>query len=92
MKKLLVGLMLCAGCATQGRLGIVDIDFRKPAQIEAGAREAEAPYRDCDKDACVEPEVAAQGLPLEWYTALFDMVTKLECRITLFKLEWKDGQ
>lgn len=99
MKKLMVlafaGLVLASGC-TQGRVRFLHLDFRKPEQIRAGVAEAEAPFKDwkvCSTNApaaAPAPVAQAQGLPLEWYTALFDMIAKLEADLCLFEMEWKD--
>ena len=97
MKKLMMlalcaSMLVCGGCA-QGRIRILNLDFRKPDQISAGVAEAEAPFKDWSAADCQEPAQAPQAstkaLPLEWYTALFDMIAKLEARLCLFELEWK---
>ena len=82
------------GCITQqGRLHILDFDFRKPNQILAYSREAEAPYKDWDKTQTEENEeydVEAKAIPITWWTKILELVTKLECRFTLLRIEWKD--
>lgn len=95
MKKLmmlsLVGIALIGSGCAQGRLRILNLDFRKPEQIQAGVAEAEAPFKDWSAADCQEtpqPVLTAKAFPLEWYTALFDMIAKLEARLCLFELEW----
>ena len=97
MKRLMMlaplALLLACGCATQGRIRLLNLDFRKPDQITAGKTEAEAPFKDwgaCSTNApAVAPAMAkTEALPLDWYTALFDMIAKIEARVCLFELEW----
>ena len=89
---MLILVLVCTGCATtdQGRVAVLDIDFRKPEQIQAGAREAETPYRNWNTAAAVlaKDEPVKEKLTLSWWATLMDMITKLECRITLFRWEY----
>ncbi|MFA5754287.1 MAG: hypothetical protein WC905_02970 [Patescibacteria group bacterium] len=97
MKKnilLLVMIGFMCGCVSQqGRLSVVDIDFRKAAQIDAGAREAEAPYKDWSSTTqypSLQNETKAESRLSSWYAIVFDALTKLECRLTLVQIEWAD--
>lgn len=89
---MLITLLAAAGCVSQqGRLAVLDLDFRKEKQLQAGAREAEAPYRDWTAAAQPEiEEVKAESLPLTWWETLMNMISKLECRVTLVRVEWAD--
>lgn len=94
MKILMFALMLglASGCVSQqGRLAVLDLDFRKEKQLLAGAREAEAPYRDwtAQEQPAIE-EVKTEALPLTWWELLMNMISKLECRVTLVRIEWAD--
>lgn len=100
MKKVMVGmvaaLVLAAGCATQGRIKILSLDFRKnPAQIEAARAEAEAPFKNWDTcttnaPAVTEPKAKTEAVPVGVWTALFEMFTKLEANWCLVVIEWRD--
>lgn len=97
MKKnilLLVMIGFMCGCVSQqGRLSVVDIDFRKAAQIEAGAREAEAPYKNWSSTTQYPPsqnEAKAESRLSSWYAIVFDALTKMECRLILVQIEWAD--
>lgn len=89
---MLITLLAAAGCVSQqGRLAVLDLDFRKEKQLQAGAREAEAPYRDWT--AAAQPEIKegkTEALPLTWWELLMNMISKLECRVTLVRVEWAD--
>lgn len=90
MKRLIVPVMavaLLAGCAsTKLKMSVADLDFRKPAQIEAGIRENEVFYEVAPVKA--EPaQETAKALPIAFYEKLFDMISKLECRLRLFSFE-----
>lgn len=83
-------VMLC-GCATQqGELVILDLDFRKAPQIEAGVREAEAPYRDWGtvEQPDIKEPVRGEAKALVWWELVLNAVTELESRITAFRLRW----
>jgi|AntAceMinimDraft_10_1070366.scaffolds.fasta_scaffold22235_5 hypothetical protein len=99
--KLIIGLVLIltvCGCWTikldsgeykQGRLVVCDFDFRKDKQLQAGAREAEAPYRNWQTQ--IQPsiqEVTTEALPLSWWQQLMNMISRLECRVSLLRVEW----
>lgn len=89
---LVLQTMLLCGCVSQqGYLAVADFDFRKPAQIEAGVREVEAPYKNWINNTqaeIVEKEMRTESVPLAWWEFLFNMVSKLECRVTLFQIRW----
>lgn len=87
MKKLLltvpVAVALCAGCAnTKVRMSVIDFDFRKPDQIAAGAAENEAFYNTAPT---VKGE--AKALPVAFYQAALDAITKLEARLRVLSFE-----
>jgi hypothetical protein len=91
----IIGILLCGCVSQQGRLAIMDLDFRKPAQIEASVKEKEAPYKDWTvisvPSAIIENEqVKTESLPIVWWEKLFELISKLECRLTLFQIEWAD--
>ena len=90
---LIMAVCMCGCASQQGRVAIADLDFRKPEQITAYAREAEAPYKDWTSHTAVEAStkdnVKAESLPT-WWDMFLDALTKLECRITIFQLEWTD--
>lgn len=85
-------MLLLSGCTTQGRFSAVDIDFRKPNQITAGLKEAQAPFEDWTKaqTAKAETVTAATAVPT-WWELILDMIKDLECRITIVKVEWRDN-
>ena len=89
-------LAAAPGCVSvkQGEIAVFDLDFRKADQIQAGAREAEAPYRDWTSQSQpkIEEQVQAQSLPLVWWQELFNMIGKLECRVCLFHYRWKSRE
>ena len=89
---MIITMLMCGCVAQQGRLAVVDLDFRKPAQLEAGAREAEAPYKDWAviPQTEIQNEVKKESLPIAWWDMLFNLIAKLECRLTLVQLEWAD--
>ncbi len=92
MKKLILMCLLCAGCVSQqGYLAVADFDFRKPAQIEAGIREVEAPYKNWTAQTTQEikeDEVKKESISLAWWEIILNAISKLECRVTLFQIRW----
>lgn len=96
MKRLTImaplALVLVCGCATQGRIRILNLDFRKPEQIKNGIEEAQAPFKDwsaCSTNAPAAPAATqTEALAANWYTALMDMIAKLEARLCLLEIEW----
>lgn len=87
MKKLfwILPLVLC-GCAnTRLRMSVADFDFRKPAQITAGQYEAGVIFEAGCQDAVKQAE--SKALPLAFYEKLFEMISKLECRLRLLSFE-----
>jgi hypothetical protein len=85
-------MLLLSGCATQGRFTAVDVDFRKPEQITAGLKEAQAPYQDWTKaDTAKAESVTASAVVPTWWELVLDMIKDLECRITIVKVEWRDN-
>lgn len=91
-------LMLNCGCISeQGRFAVCDFDFRKAPQIAAGARESEAPYRNWNVQEPIKKEEGEKGeiksMPTTWWESIVNAITKLECRVTLIRVEWKnDGK
>lgn len=86
----IVAVLLASGCAnTKIKMSVADLDFRKPAQIEAGIRENEVFYQTeaVDKAKATAAEGQAKAMPIAFYEKLFDMISKLECRIRLFSFE-----
>lgn len=85
-------LLYGSGCKSQqGYIAVIDLDFRKAAQIEAGAREAEAPYKNWSTPVQQEvkkEEVKKESLPITWWETILNAISKLECRITLFQIRW----
>lgn len=86
--------LLCgSGCKSQqGYIAVMDFDFRKAAQIEAGAREAEAPYKNWTATNTIPEvkteEVKKESLPITWWETILNAISKLECRVTLFQIRW----
>ena len=87
-------MVMSSGCISQqGRLSIMDFDFRKPDQIMAGAREAEAPFKNWSAPAQLETgeEVEIKTIPISWWANMLELLTKLECRVTLLSIEWANN-
>ena len=90
----LATVLLCgSGCKSQqGYIAVLDFDFRKAAQIEAGAREAEAPYKNWSTTSVQQEvkkeEVKKESLPIIWWETILNAISKLECRVTLFQIRW----
>ena len=84
MKKIIVmaALALCGGCATNGRVSVVDWDSREASQIEAAQYEAGVIF-DGGKE---KKETQRAGFAA--WQELFDMITKLRVRIRVISVEW----
>jgi len=95
MTILILTLMtMLSGCISQqGRLSIMDFDFRKSDQIMAEAREAEAPFKNWSSPIQPEngEEVNIKAIPISWWANMLELLTKLECRVTLLSVEWTDN-
>lgn len=79
---------LTAGCATSGRMSLLDIDFRTPAQIQASQMEALAPYIEVNTNSVrgVEKKVEA---PKVWWKTVFDWVGSMaQMRLRVLPIEW----
>lgn len=79
---LALALLICAGCASPGRVALAEWDSRDEAQIRASAAEAEAFYGD---GGCGD---AKDARAFSAWAELFDMVTKLKVRLRLVSVEW----
>jgi len=77
-------LLLCCGCASNGRVNVVDFDSREESQIKA------AQYEDgCVYGADRTDEQAEKGeRAFSAWAELFDMITKLKARIRVISVEW----
>ncbi len=90
---LATSLICGSGCKSQqGYIAVLDLDFRKPAQIEACAREAEAPYKNWIMPYATQEikkeEIKKESLSVTWWETILNAISKLECRITLFQMRW----
>jgi hypothetical protein len=87
-------LILNCGCISeQGRFAICDFDFRKAPQIAANVREAEAPYRKWNHQ--IQDEKGVENIEMKthqitWWETVLNAITKLECRVTLIRVEWQN--
>lgn len=80
---LALALLICAGCASPGRVALAEWDSRDEAQIRACAAETEAFYGD--GGGCGDTKDARA---FSAWAELFDMVTKLKVRLRLVSVEW----
>ena len=88
MKKLLIltaVLTLASGCASTspGRMTIAEWDSRSPEQITAMVPADTAVFENPGAAKSEE-----KAMPLEWWSALFDMVSGIRVRIRIGTLEW----
>jgi predicted small lipoprotein YifL len=83
--------VLC-GCATKGRLALVDIDLREPQQITEYRYEAGVPYNQGDVIVDGEPpaETESQGLAADVWERFMDVLKVIKGRIRIGSLEWDD--
>lgn len=85
MKKLMAVAMVMAlacGCASNGRVAVVDWDSREAAQIQAAQYEAGCIYGD------EQQEQQTEKAGFSAWAELFDMITKLRVRIRVISVEW----
>ena len=71
---------LLTGCATRGRLSVVDIDLRDASQIEADKSEASVVYQDVSTNA------TAKSFDFSIISTLLSVV---KGRIRVLSVEWK---
>ena len=77
-------IVLClSGCATAGRVALVDWDLRSPAQIQAASHEVLKPAVPVEPDV-VPPEPADVGVMAK----LFDVLKVIEGRVRVLSIEW----
>lgn len=92
MKKLMTLaaiLTLASGCASTspGRMTIAEWDSRSPEQITAMVPADTAVFENPGA-AKEETTKEAKAMPLEWWSALFDMISGIRVRIRIGTLEW----
>ena len=76
-------LVLTSGCSST-RFAVLDLDFRSPAQIQAGKAADCAPF--CQTADCSEP-ASERALPLAWWQLVLAAFSDLECRIRFVSIE-----
>ena len=92
MKKILLTvavLTLASGCASTspGRWTFAEWDSRSPEQITAMVPADTAVFENPGTAKEAEKD-AAKAMPLEWWSALFDMISGIRVRIRLGTCEW----
>ena len=92
MKKLIVlaaVVTLASGCASTspGRWTFAEWDSRSPEQITAMVPADTAVFEN-PGEAKAEEKADAKAMPLEWWSALFDMISGIRVRIRLGTCEW----
>ena len=92
MKKLIVlaaVVTLASGCASTspGRFTTVEWDSRSPEQISAMVPADTVVYENPGA-AKVDEKADAKAMPLEWWSALFDMISGIRVRIRIGTCEW----
>ena len=86
---LMLCLLLLCGCATRGRLAVLDIDLRSAEQIAAYAGEAAAPYTVYGSTTNIaKPAAVTQSIPLGWWEKIIKAIAVLRCRIRILSVEW----
>lgn len=90
MKKLLLipaFTLLLSGCASTspGRIALAEWDSRSPEQITAMVPSDTALFENPGAAKEVKDEKA---MPLEWWSALFDMVSGIRVRLRIGVCEW----
>lgn len=86
----LVAIMTLCGCKSPGavEVSLMEIDCRTAEQLRAAAYMETAVYGGPAQPAVPSDEKA---MPISWWSALFKMLTDLECDIHLVKVRWKGG-
>lgn len=89
-KYALVCLMLLAapGCATRGRVSVIDFDLREAAQIEAGRFEAAVPYTPSPTNAVPPVLAKTEALPVSFWLQMLETLKVLKCRFRVISFEW----
>lgn len=85
---LIAGSLLAAGCATKGRMSVVDVDFRDASQIEAGRFEAAVPYATGTTN--VPTVVKTESIPPALWGPLMELLKVIKCRIRILSVEWDE--
>lgn len=81
---LILGLIFSGGCASNGRVAVIDWDSRDAAQIEAAQYEDGCIYGDnCDDTQAKSSERAFSA-----WAELFNMIAAIKVRIRVISVEW----
>lgn len=84
-------IVYASGCATRGRMAVLDMDFRTPAQIMAYQSEAALPYVVASTNAPVVPPPVKVEAQASWWANLFTWFGSLnEMRLRVLPIEWSN--
>lgn len=82
-------LMITAGCATKGRISLIDLDLRTPEQIIAYQNEADVIYTPdgCTSNTANNASVrVATTFPWDFVIKIVEVV---KGRVRILSIEWK---
>jgi len=80
---ILVTTILLSGCASRGRLSLIDIDLRSQSQIEAYEKEALIVYQDA-------PTINAATKSFD-FSIISTILSAVKGRIKVLSIEWKNN-
>jgi hypothetical protein len=77
-------VIILSGCATKGRLSVIDIDLRTPEQITAYQKEAEVVYQNEESQTVGSSETASK---FSW-DVVIKLVEVIKGRVRVLSFEW----
>lgn len=83
---LLALLVMCCGCASPGRVSVLEWDSRDDAQIRAQAADTAAFYGSSVPAATEKAEKSATA-----WAAFLEIVSRLRVRVRVLSVEWAGG-
>jgi hypothetical protein len=85
----LLGMLMITGCATRGRISLIDLDLRTPEQIVAYQNEADVIYAPdgCTSNTANNASVrVATTFPWDFIIKIVEVV---KGRVRILSIEWK---
>lgn len=88
---LLLSVLLCSvGCATKGRMSLIDLDLRTPEQITAYQQESHDVYAFNTPTNAENVIVEPKSIPAPTWDIIVKIVEVFKGRIKILSFEWKD--
>ena len=96
MRRILTAVVLAVllvGCATKGRLSLLDLDLRDPEQIAASKFEMAVPYTQgslLDTNVAMVATATTQAIPGVIWSEVMDVLKVIKARIRIVSVEWDE--